>query len=150
MNMKTDTDFCNAAHPYCTYTLPAGGARFNKCVRSSACGNTNTFFIVKDTIVENDIKIKAAGICDYTLYFTMMDPTTDFSKIDQPSNALAMGDQSSATGPFQITKNMSLYTGDTRFFGMNNAAVGLYHNVTLDEDDSVVYGQAYSLVVATK
>lgn len=82
MNMKTDTDYCNGANPYCTYSLPSGGARFNKCVRSTACGNTNTFFLVKNTIEDTDIKIKAKGVCDYTIYFTMMDPSTDFTRVD--------------------------------------------------------------------
>lgn len=82
MGMKTDTDFCNPSNPFCTYSLPSGGARFNKCVRSSACSNTNTFFIVEGTLLDEDVAIKAQGVCDYTLYYTMVDPTKDFTKVD--------------------------------------------------------------------
>ena len=85
--MASDTDYCNAGFTYCTLKQTSAGAKFAKCALSTSCGSVSSFLIVKGQIKTYSVKISAAGICNYQLYYSLTDPNTNFNYIDQQSYA---------------------------------------------------------------
>ncbi|CDW72559.1 UNKNOWN [Stylonychia lemnae] len=148
-NMISDVDYCNVAATVCTFSQTTAGAKYNKCSLSSACGGTTSFFIVKGSVSEKKIQIKASGICQFLVYFVLSDPTTDFKYYDQPSYAQQITggqDLSGLTGSFVISRDTTTYPAETRYFNFNS--VGTYNNLTEGDANSVQYGVAYNFMVA--
>jgi hypothetical protein len=70
------------SNSFCTNRQLYAGAKFNKCTRSSACGSTSTFFIIKDQLKDVTVDIKALGICEYKIYYVLEDPNANYNSQD--------------------------------------------------------------------
>ncbi len=117
------------------------GAKYNKCPASTACGGTSLFYIIKDKYSSQTINIQAKGMCTYTFYYVLTDPTTDFTVGDNPQRVGDLGGTETnllnTFGYFRMShqSNDPVQVQTVRYFSEND--VGSFTELYADRDNEV-------------